>query len=471
MIAPRDLQQHVVVRRVLEEAAGRARRHVRGVAVRIGAVPQRLDEVEDQHPLRLVGIEGVEHARVSQLSGWIARVERGRVERRERLRRDVIARARQQDRVIHPRDAQRAALDVDGDGAHRAAVDPALAIAVVVHAARVDERAAVGILERRIRTEALRMDHQPGQVQEVELTLLRPVDEEREARQVRDGDQRVRDVGVGEPEPVRGAVHHREAVGHLLLGIRIDLARAAEQPVAVLDRPQELVVLEAGPSHVADEVRLIRLPGDLLRGGVGVGRVERELTRRGAVVERGIAAQLVAFRRGRARGRDVAGHRERAGDPHRHLVVLPGLAAGRVAGRVGPGAARRAEAGVGRVHRELGSASLHRAIGQVGVTERLERVVADGQHAAGQALAAGHGEVPRQIEAAARDPGPAQRLEQALHVRACKVSDFAQIDRIFVVNFQFHPWLRLTQQVKGWLLVSRFLSPSMVVHLRFDFRF
>ena len=48
----------------------------------------------------------------------------------------------------------------------------------------------------------------------------------------------------------------------------------------------------------------------------------------------------------------------------------------------------------------------------------LERVVADVEHAARDARAAGDREVPRQLQVAARDAGAAQGLEDALHARA-----------------------------------------------------
>ena len=61
MVTPGDLHEHVVVGCVGKGVAGLGTgRHVGGVAVGISPVPERLDEVEEEHSLGLVWIEGVE---------------------------------------------------------------------------------------------------------------------------------------------------------------------------------------------------------------------------------------------------------------------------------------------------------------------------------------------------------------------------------------------------------------------------
>ena len=66
----------------------------------------------------------------------------------------------------------------------RAAGDPALAVAVVEERLVVSMTGLAAELERRVAREAVGMDQQPAQVDEVEEALLEAVGQRRELRQV-----------------------------------------------------------------------------------------------------------------------------------------------------------------------------------------------------------------------------------------------------------------------------------------------
>src|SRR5438309_9064101 len=129
------------------------------------------------------------------------------------------------------------------------------------------------------------MDHHPRQEEEVELALLSAVGQQRETREVAERDERVGYVGGGPSGPVGGAVHHAEAESRRRLGVGVHLAGAAKESVAVLHRPQLLVVVECGATDVADVVGLVGLPRRLGWGRVGVCWVEGKLARGRAVVD------------------------------------------------------------------------------------------------------------------------------------------------------------------------------------------
>ena len=222
VVAEGDLVHHLVRRRVRQRVVGQ----LVDVAVGVGAVPQDLDDRQQQRPLEL--------ARVG-------RVQRHGVER------EVLA-AGQQRGVVDARYAENATVDVGRDGEHGAAVDAALAVAVVVRPGRVDERleaVALVDLERRVRDQALRVDHQPREVEEVELALLHVVGERREAVHVGVGLGRGGDVDGRHPLPVGRAVHEAVLLHHVRDLALADLALPAEQPVAVERRPHLLRVGES----------------------------------------------------------------------------------------------------------------------------------------------------------------------------------------------------------------------------------
>jgi hypothetical protein len=93
-----------------------------------------------------------------------------------------------------------------------------------------------------------------------------------------------------------------------------------------------------------------------------------------------------------------------AGDGHvaRDLAGDPRVVAGAVVGDLEVGDRRRR--------------ALDLAIVEVRVSQLGEGVVADGEHAVAEVLAAGDGEVPGEIEVGAFDPGPLQVGEDRLHV-------------------------------------------------------
>ena len=75
MVADRALEQDLVRRRARQRVA----RHVERVAVGLAAIPEHLDQAEDQLPLELVRVRRVERIRV--LRDEAARVARVRVRR------------------------------------------------------------------------------------------------------------------------------------------------------------------------------------------------------------------------------------------------------------------------------------------------------------------------------------------------------------------------------------------------------
>lgn len=93
-----------------------------GVTVGLTAIPEHLDQIEDQRPRSFIRIRRIENL------GELVEVDR----------------ARQQGRVVHRRHAKRRAGEVRGNRGQRAAHDPALAIAVVVEGAGIEHRAARG---------------------------------------------------------------------------------------------------------------------------------------------------------------------------------------------------------------------------------------------------------------------------------------------------------------------------------------
>ena len=194
--------------------------HVVRVAVRLAAVPEVLDQREDQRPLELVRVVRVQELRVL--------VE--------------VDAAPQQRRVVHARHAEHGAVEVGRERGQRAAHDPALAVAVVEQARGVDHRLR---LRRPCRTgtpgslvKPGRVDHQPAQVHEVDEPLLGAVGERGEVREVAEDRGDVRQVLGRHAGPVGGAEHEVVLVGHRLDVAGGDLARAAEQAVAVERRPR-----------------------------------------------------------------------------------------------------------------------------------------------------------------------------------------------------------------------------------------
>jgi hypothetical protein len=153
VVPERLVQQHDVARRVRIGIT----RHVPGVAVRLAAVPEDLDQRVDQRALGLLGI---------------ARVQ-------DRGERAELGAAREQDAEVHRWDDQRRAVEVRRHRRQRPAEDASLAGAGVEEPLRVDPAAELGM-----GVERLRVDHQAPQEHEVEEALLVAIRERRKLRQV-----------------------------------------------------------------------------------------------------------------------------------------------------------------------------------------------------------------------------------------------------------------------------------------------
>ena len=183
-VADRDVQQRAVGRR----AGGRVGGDVVRPAVALAAVPQHVDQPEDQRALGLARVGRVEDRAVGL----------------------PVRGAAQQHGEVDPGHAEDRALEVGRHRGQRGAEDAALAVAVVVQARRVDEP-----LERRVRGQALRVDQQPPQVHLVEEALLVAVGERGEAREVAEQLDRVRDVLGGHAAPRRRAEREVVLGGHV----------------------------------------------------------------------------------------------------------------------------------------------------------------------------------------------------------------------------------------------------------------
>ena len=330
--------------------------HVPRVAVGLAAIPERLDQGQQQRPLEAVGVGPVEH----------------RAERVE------VHAALHQQAVVHRAHVEHRAVEVRGHRGQRAPGDPALAVAVVEEAARVDQR-ALRVPEGQAGGKALRVHHRPPDVEEVQEALLEPVGQGRELGQVLQRAERVGEVVLRHPDPVGRAHEHVVLVAELLDVVGTHLPGVAEQAVAVQRRPRRMR-RRGGTRDVADERRLVGVAGDALREPV---RTEAEA------------------RPGRA-----AGLVEVARDGH---VALDAPAYVRLLGR------RVVDDLVDRV---LGRRALHLQVAQVGVAELGEGAVADREHPSRQRALARHGEVPRQVEVLSLDPRPLEPPEDVLHVRA-----------------------------------------------------
>ena len=219
MVAEGRVQQHFVVRALERRVIG----DVVGVAVVLGAVPQHLDQREQGVAVQLVLIRQI-----------------------DRHREDVeIHAAREQRGVVHAQHAQRTAVDVLGRRDHHAAVDAALAVAVVVDLAVVEHRLATDA-ERLVRSETLRVAQQARQEQLVQHALLRAVRHRREIGHVHGHGQHVGQIARGEAEPVGGAEHHVVFFAEAPQLLLADLAVVAEQAVAVQRRPRRFQVGRGG---------------------------------------------------------------------------------------------------------------------------------------------------------------------------------------------------------------------------------
>ena len=285
VVAEGHVQQHRVARRVRIVVPG----HVLGIAVRLGAVPERLDQRQRQRSLELVGVGRVEHLR-------------------ERVEVDA---AREQHAVAHARHDQRRAVEVGRHGGERAAEDAALAATRVEEPAGVDQRAAVE-LKRGVRCEALRVDHRASQEHEVDHRLLEAIRQRREARELLQDRDGVGDVPVGHADPVGGAEHDAVLRGDLAAADAVYLTGAAEQPVAV-ER-------HAPGAHGADRARDV---ADEV-GSVHVARLAHR---------QAVGAQLEARSRWTARLVEIARHLHGALNAAADLGVLALLAAVVAAGR------------------------------------------------------------------------------------------------------------------------------------------
>ena len=358
----------------------RVARDVMRVAVRIGAVPQHLDERQGERALELLRIRRIEEGGVG----------------------GEVAAAREQERVVHCRHAQRAARDVLRDRHHRAAEDAALAVAVEEHVARVEHGVAARILERRVRDEARWMDEQSGEEQLIQHRLLQPIGEAREQRQVPENRDGVPDVLVRHADPFGGAEDEVVLVGHVLDVTGAHLGVGPEEPVPVDRRARR----DGGPG-----------PGRQ-RGARDVAHERRRLRRR---LVRGDAVAVQHELRGRRRAVDVALHVVRAD----HAAEDARIDA--VRRRVARARAAADAVGVGGTRAERRHARGARMLQNVRHGERRrvraearEPVVADEEHALREAPAARHREVPGEIEVVAGHAGRRERREDGLHVRAAR---------------------------------------------------
>ena len=198
---------------------------------------------------------------------------------------------------------------------------------------------------------------------------------------------------------VRTAEDHVVLGGHVLdvLGDHLALG-SAEQSVAVERDPRGMRGGRRG-RHDAVEVRRGDVAGDLRRRAVQPARAEVEARLRGRSAHGQVARHLVGAVDLGQRGSRRRGHRRGGGDGER------------------------------------GRRALHDGVGQVGVAELREGVVADRQHPPGEALARGDGEAPGLVQAGVGgDLGLPQRPEDAvvastlrLAAAPCELGAVAQV--------------------------------------------
>ena len=352
VVPEREQLEHLVRRRVRRRVV----RHVPRVPVGLAPVPEDLDQREQQRPLQLVRVGGIQNRRVH--------VE--------------VHAAREQQAVVHRAHVEDGAIQVRGHGREPAARYPALAVSVVEEAPRVDQRPAVP-LEGGVGGEAAGVDQRPPDEQEVEEALLEAVGQAREPGQVLQDAHGVRHVVLRHADEVRAAHEDVVLVAQLLDVVGPHLAGVAEEAMAVEGRAGRSV--RGGRARdVADERGLVGVAREALREAVGT--------------------ELVA------RARRAAGLIQEAG--HGHVAL-------HAAGHVRLLRGRVVDHPVDRVLRRH---ALHAEVLQVAVAELREGAVADGQHPLRQRALAGHGEVPRQIEIPAVDARPPKRPEDRLHVPA-----------------------------------------------------
>ena len=184
---------------------------MRGVAVVLAAIPEHLDQREQEVAVERIGVGDVERHRVE--------VE--------------VAAAAQEQRVVGAERAEDAALHVLRDRDHRAAEDPALAVAVVVDRAAVEQRRAARVLERGVRREPTRVAQQAREEREVEDPLLAAVGNHLEERQVDQRGRHVRQIAGREAEPVDRAEHVVVLAADVVDAVVGDRHAAVEQAVAV----------------------------------------------------------------------------------------------------------------------------------------------------------------------------------------------------------------------------------------------
>ena len=268
---------------MLGGVARRPAGHVVRPAVGLAAVPEHLEERDQQAPRAAV--------RVGRLEDDVVGVE--------------VHRARQEGAVVHRGHAEHRAPPVRRDRGGQPAEDGALRVRVEVQLRGVEQLRPAGALERGVRGEALRVREQPAQVERVDDPLLEAIRQRRELRDVLEDLDRVRDVVARHARPVGRAEREVVLRAHVLDVDLLDLRVGAEQAVAVEGDARRRaeghardVALERRLRHVALHLRgqRVRLP-----------------------------ARVVEARAGRAAlAVQVAGDRDRAGDPARDQRVLRG---------------------------------------------------------------------------------------------------------------------------------------------------
>ena len=231
MVTERGLEQHRVCGSPGIGVVG----HVRGIAVGFGAIPEHLGDRTRDHAVQGVGV--------------------GR-DRDDLVDVEVDA-ALQQGRVVHARHAEHGPSPFGrhrGDGATK---DATLAVAVIEHVARVEQRGPVAGLECRVGSEPVARAQEAPQKQEVQEALLGPVGELGEVRDVRQRARSDADVLIGEAGPFRGAEHEVVLIRHAADIARVHLAVVPEESVSVdagargVDR--KLTVITRRARDVADE--------------------------------------------------------------------------------------------------------------------------------------------------------------------------------------------------------------------------
>ena len=201
----------VCARRVRVRVVG----HVPGVAVRLAAIPERLDQRQQQRPDQLVRVGRIEH-------------------RRERVE---VDRAREQQAVVHRRHDQHRAREVGRHRGQRAAGDARPGCRPSSRAGACRSAGPLASQNARLAAKPFGWIIARPRKRKLSMPCWSRSASSGKSRQVLQDRDRVGHVAARHADPVGRAQHHPVLAGDREAADAVHLARAAEQAVAVERHP------------------------------------------------------------------------------------------------------------------------------------------------------------------------------------------------------------------------------------------